>query len=104
VQPTPNGGRLEVRDHGVGIEAAELPRIFRKFQRAYSARPNGGLGLGLYISRQIVEAHGGSIRVESAPGEGSTFKVELPRNSTERITSVATKAQEAQIVADHGTA
>jgi signal transduction histidine kinase/CheY-like chemotaxis protein len=104
VQPTPTGGRLEVRDHGVGIEAAELPRIFRKFQRAYSARPNGGLGLGLYISRQIVEAHGGSIVVESAPGEGATFKVELPRTSTERITSVETTPQEAQIVADHGTA
>jgi len=104
VQPTPDGGHIEVRDHGVGIDAAELPRIFRKFQRAYSARPNGGLGLGLYISRQIVEAHGGSIRVESAPGEGSTFMVELPRSSTERIASVETKAQEAQIVADHGTA
>ena len=104
VHPTQAGGQLEVRDHGVGIAPAELPRIFRKFQRAYSARPNGGLGLGLYISRQIVEAHGGSIRVESEPGVGSAFAVELPRNSAESMTSVETKAAGAQIGADHGSA
>jgi signal transduction histidine kinase len=105
VRPTKDGGRLEVRDQGVGIAAAELPRIFRKFQRAFSARPNGGLGLGLYISRQIVEAHGGTIQVDSQPGVGSSFAVELPRVPGEqRMTSVETKAPDAQIGADHGTA
>ncbi|WP_437594473.1 sensor histidine kinase [Sorangium sp. So ce1000] len=71
--------RLSVRDHGIGIDPARQAQIFERFERAVSDRHYGGLGLGLYISRRIAEAHGGSIRVESAPGAGATFVVELPR-------------------------
>jgi signal transduction histidine kinase len=77
-----NGERalLAVRDYGLGISEAEQKRIFGAFERAVSDRHYGGLGLGLYIARQIVMAHGGSIRVESKPGLGSTFTVELSLN------------------------
>lgn len=70
--------RLFVRDRGMGIAPLDHERIFERFERAASPKHFGGLGLGLYITRQIVEAHGGTIRVSSAPGEGSTFLVELP--------------------------
>ncbi|MDC0676284.1 sensor histidine kinase [Sorangium atrum] len=71
--------RLSVRDHGIGIDPAHQAQIFERFERAVSDRHYGGLGLGLYISRRIAEAHGGSIRVQSALGAGATFIVELPR-------------------------
>jgi signal transduction histidine kinase len=70
---------LSVQDGGVGIAAADVERIFGRFERAAPTRNFGGLGLGLYIARQIVEAHGGSIRLESSPGQGTTFTVDLPR-------------------------
>jgi signal transduction histidine kinase len=76
--PRGGGARLVVRDHGIGIEPADQPQIFERFERAVSSRNYGGLGLGLYIVKRIVEAHGGSISVESKPGEGSAFVVELP--------------------------
>src|SRR5207245_223077 len=69
---------LEVRDHGIGIAPDAQERIFQPFERAVPSREISGFGLGLYISRQIVEAHGGSLTVESAPGRGSTFTVRLP--------------------------
>lgn len=69
---------LTVRDRGIGIPAERLPRIFERFERAVTARQYGGLGLGLFIVRSIVEAMGGTVRVESEPGAGSTFVVELP--------------------------
>jgi len=72
---------IEVRDRGIGLAASETDRIFGKFERAVSTAHYGGLGLGLYISRQIVEAHRGWIEVESAPGRGSTFRVTLPLGS-----------------------
>jgi PAS domain S-box-containing protein len=71
--------RLVVRDHGIGIPPEHQRRIFERFERAASTRHYGGFGLGLWIARQIVEASGGTIRVESEPGQGSTFVVELPR-------------------------
>ncbi|WP_147445672.1 ATP-binding protein [Corallococcus aberystwythensis] len=71
---------LEVRDEGIGIEADALPRLFGRFERAVSERHYGGMGLGLYISRQIVEALGGRIDVDSQPGQGATFTLRLPRN------------------------
>jgi signal transduction histidine kinase len=69
---------LLVRDRGVGIAAEEQARIFDRFERASSARSFSGLGLGLWIASKIVAAHGGTIAVESAPGEGATFTVRLP--------------------------
>jgi signal transduction histidine kinase len=70
--------RVIVADRGIGIPEDRLPHIFERFERAVSAREYGGLGLGLFIVHGIVEAFGGSIRVESRSGEGSTFTVELP--------------------------
>ncbi len=81
--------RLVVRDQGIGIAREDQARIFERFERAAPSRQYAGLGMGLYITRQIVEAHGGSIRVASAPGAGSTFTVELPRRGAEPATAVA---------------
>jgi PAS domain S-box-containing protein len=68
---------LVVQDQGLGIAEEDRARIFERFERA-SGTKAPGLGLGLYIVRQIVNAHGGSIGVVSSPGEGSIFTVELP--------------------------
>jgi signal transduction histidine kinase len=70
---------LTIRDQGIGIAPEHLGRIFDRFERAVPAGQYGGLGLGLYIARSIVEALGGSIRVESAPEAGAVFTVVLPR-------------------------
>ena len=70
--------RLLVQDQGVGIPAEDHERIFHRFARSTATLDDGGLGLGLYIARQLAEAHGGTIRVKSSPGVGSTFTVELP--------------------------
>ncbi len=69
---------LSVRDQGVGIAPQDKARIFQVFERASGTSEYGGLGLGLFIVAQIVEAHNGRIRLDSTPGEGSTFTVELP--------------------------
>jgi PAS domain S-box-containing protein len=69
---------LSVRDHGIGIAPEDQQRIFRRFERAVSVDHYGGLGLGLYISSEIVSALGGSISVASQPGAGATFSVRLP--------------------------
>ncbi|HYG68765.1 MAG TPA: HAMP domain-containing sensor histidine kinase, partial [Anaeromyxobacteraceae bacterium] len=71
--------RVAVRDHGPGISAEAQDRIFRRFERAEALEPHGGLGLGLWVARQIVESHGGRISVESQPGQGATFTLHLPR-------------------------
>jgi PAS domain S-box-containing protein len=80
VTVTAEGGaaRLTVRDHGIGIAPEDRERIFGRFERAVSATEYGGLGMGLYIVRQLVGALGGSVRVESEPGQGAAFTVELP--------------------------
>ncbi|MFO0592797.1 MAG: ATP-binding sensor histidine kinase [Polyangiaceae bacterium] len=70
--------RVLVRDRGIGIDPRMRARIWGRFERAVSERNYGGLGLGLYISKRIVEEHGGSIDCESEPGRGSVFAVELP--------------------------
>ncbi len=76
----PNTIAVVVRDTGIGISAADLSRIFLEFEQADggAARKFGGTGLGLTISKRIVEAMGGSIAVHSTPGEGSAFDVALP--------------------------
>jgi signal transduction histidine kinase len=70
---------LSVSDQGIGVDPEDAARIFHRFERAVSTRHYGGLGLGLYIVRQIAEAHGGQISVASREGGGSTFTVVLPR-------------------------
>jgi len=71
---------IAVRDYGLGVPVPEQRRIFQKFVRGSAAKSLGvkGTGIGLAMVRHIVEAHGGSVRVTSAPGEGSTFTIELP--------------------------
>lgn len=69
---------LRVRDEGIGIEASDQQRIFDRFERAQKDKRIAGLGLGLYVTKQIVDRHGGRISVESEQGKGSTFLVELP--------------------------
>jgi two-component system, chemotaxis family, sensor kinase Cph1 len=71
--------RCAVRDRGIGISPEAQARLFERFERAVSPKNYTGFGLGLWITRQIVERHGGRIEVQSAPGEGSTFVFELPR-------------------------
>ena len=80
IQVDSDGGlaRLRVRDEGIGISEEALPRLFGRFERGVSERHYGGLGLGLYISRQIVEAMGGTIQVQSEQGQGALFTVRLP--------------------------
>lgn len=70
--------RFEMRDHGIGIPRAAQERIFGRFERAVS-RNYGGLGLGLYIVREILHAHGGRVWAEPPQGEGAKFVFELPR-------------------------
>jgi signal transduction histidine kinase len=70
--------RLVVRDEGIGIPRDAIPRLFKPFERAVSERHYGGLGVGLHIAKTIVDAMGGSISVDSEPGKGSVFTVELP--------------------------
>ena len=69
-----------VIDEGIGIPSDEIPRLFERFHRArnVSSRYYGGLGLGLYIAKAIVEAHSGTIWVQSVEGKGATFTIRLP--------------------------
>jgi two-component system OmpR family sensor kinase len=73
--------RIAVSDSGPGIRPADRDRIFEKFYRANTVRSRAarGTGLGLYISRELAQRMGGRLALSSAPGEGATFVVELPR-------------------------
>jgi signal transduction histidine kinase len=79
----PEAAVLRVSDHGIGIAPERVEGLFQRFERAVPLRHYGGLGLGLYRVRRIVEAHGGSIRADSRPGEGATFTVTLPRRASQ---------------------
>lgn len=67
-----------LQDHGQGMSPQAVERIFHRFERAVSYRNEGGLGLSLFLARQIVELHGGRLKVSSTPGEGSTLTLQLP--------------------------
>lgn len=73
-----NHAFLSVQDHGLGIAKEDQSRVFKQFERAVPRNEVSGLGLGLYIVKQIIDAHGGSVSVESEIGEGSCFTVEFP--------------------------
>ena len=77
--------RISVVDTGVGIPLPDQPHVFERFYRADRARQAGGTGLGLAIGKWIAEAHGGTITVESAPGNGSIFTVILPALSVRSL-------------------
>lgn len=73
-----NGAELVVQDHGIGMTPSDQERIFERFERAVTPHEYSGLGLGLWITREVVQAHGGRISVRSQVGKGSEFTVELP--------------------------
>jgi two-component system phosphate regulon sensor histidine kinase PhoR len=79
----PSGVELSVIDEGHGMREDQLNLIFDRFHQLDSSmtRDRGGFGLGLYIVKNLVEAHNGSIEVESKPGEGSIFRIRLPKRS-----------------------
>jgi signal transduction histidine kinase len=89
VMPVDGGVQMDVRDTGAGIPAEQLPRIFEKFYQASNqqAARQRGSGLGLAIAREIVEAHNGSISVESTPGVGTTFTIVMPERAAGRRSS-----------------
>jgi signal transduction histidine kinase len=70
---------LTVRDHGVGLSPEDAARVFERFERAAPLAHYGGLGLGLFVARHIVEAHGGTLAVTSSPGAGALFAVRFQR-------------------------
>jgi len=77
--PSATVARVTVRDRGPGISSAEQARIFERFVRGSAAEGKGGLGIGLYLCRSILERHGGAIGVDSTVGEGAAFWIDLPR-------------------------
>ena len=82
-------GELLVRDHGPGIDQADLPFIFDRFYRSTSARGLPGSGLGLAIVRQVAESHGGGVTAEAAEGGGARFRMRLPVLPMARIGDTA---------------
>jgi len=91
--------RLIVRDQGLGIAPGDQERIFGRFERAVDSGKFGGIGLGLWIVKQIVNVFGGAITVESAPRSGSTFTVELPYRPLAQRMAWSAQPQEAAIAA-----
>jgi PAS domain S-box-containing protein len=83
VTPDPGGVLIAVRDRGPGLPGDEIPRIFERFERGAPMRHYGGLGLGLYLVRQIVEAHGGTVTANNPEGGGACFMLRIPLGSME---------------------
>ena len=86
---------VKVVDQGPGIPAEAIPRLFDRFYQADNAvkRSGNGTGLGLYISKQIIEAHGGHMGVESKLGKGSIFSLSLPAPSGRQLENVISREQ-----------
>lgn len=74
--------RLEVRDRGIGISADDQARVFGRFEQVMTGQPRTGFGVGLWLARMLIEAHRGSISVDSKPGHGARFTVSLPLDAT----------------------
>jgi len=89
VEASGGAARLTVRDQGIGIAAEHQGRIFERYERAASGPTYEGLGVGLWLVRAIVEAHGGAIRVESEPGTGAIFAVTLPQGLEQQQAELA---------------
>ncbi|MBV9787746.1 MAG: response regulator [Chloroflexi bacterium] len=100
IRQTGESVQMFVRDEGIGIAQEHLERIFVRFERAVSSDNYGGLGLGLYIVHQIVEALGGTIRVSSELGRGSTFTVSLPRPSVDGTLRIDASSADAALGLD----
>lgn len=92
IKYTPQGGRvditvqeysffvrIDIKDTGIGIDEEEIPKIFTRFYRSFSVADQEGVGIGLYLAREIIRVQKGYIKVISKPGEGSVFSVFLPR-------------------------
>jgi two-component system OmpR family sensor kinase len=96
---------IEVTDRGVGIEPGDLRRVFEKFYSSWQrmdSHTQGGLGLGLALSREIVRAHGGEITVRSAVGQGSTFTVVLPVPAAQPVRAPAAPVPDLEAVEGMG--
>jgi signal transduction histidine kinase len=72
---------LTVQDFGIGIPVQDQKRIFERFERSHSARNISGFGLGLFVVKQIIDGHGGTVEVQSEPNAGSKFTVYLPTHA-----------------------
>jgi PAS domain S-box-containing protein len=89
LEATESIARLRVRDQGMGIAAEATERIFERFERVATGHHRKSLGVGLYIARQVIDAHAGVVRVECSSSSGSTFIVELPRDAADSAVSGA---------------
>jgi signal transduction histidine kinase len=85
---------VSISDDGPGIDPADQDAIFEKFRQARASGPQPGSGLGLAIARRIARTHGGTLTVDSSPGEGATFTVSVPRVDS-RSEPVASASQNA---------
>lgn len=91
--------RVVVSDQGIGIAPEDVPRLFQPYERLHMTSEIKGLGLGLYIVKGIIEAHGGAVTVQSVLGEGSHFMIELPLEEDARLHAVSDSARDASGVA-----
>jgi signal transduction histidine kinase len=82
VARTTSGATIAVTDEGIGIAPAVVPKLFDEFYRASNAGGQPGIGLGLYVVKEIVRLHDGTVDVQSEVGRGSTFTIRLPRTTT----------------------
>jgi signal transduction histidine kinase len=83
LKKSPNEARITVRDEGIGIDAQDQARIFSIFERAVDRSNMSGLGIGLYLAKEIIDLHGGNILVSSTPNQGSSFEIILPLGSVQ---------------------